>query len=387
MFSLEDYCRLTANEATYYQYRLALCLFLESVYGLTPAGRTRTDGEIQTLDLLSLQYLTEERDHVRDILRFPKVLVTYSPVSQKSYFTTVVAWLSDNDIEVKKGVLKKIKRQLPAGKPITQDVSISSEDIRAWHEHLPQLGRAMLLVQVSSGIRIGELLAIRLEDIDLTCSPAEVQVKSHVQQYSGKPFKPKNGEDRTTFISTEATFAVKEWLKQRDAWLDTACSRTFSMTKNRDDNRVFPVGVVTAGSIYARGLEKAGLYQVDERSGRSRISSHSLRKFFMSQLKTAMPSEMVELLAGHAGYLSDSYRRYPLEQVRDAYRDAEYTISISQPAESVRANEKTIRSLTSKVIKQEQLLEQQMAQNEQILAASKLIQELRAELDKRNAAI
>lgn len=72
-------------------------------------------------------------------------------------------------------------------------------------------------------------------------------------------------------------------------------------------------------------------------------------------MKTAMTPDIVELLAGHAGYLTSSYRRYPKDQVRKEYLAAEYAVSLSGPNEQVRANEETIKMLTTKIVKQEQI--------------------------------
>ena len=48
----------------------------------------------------------------------------------------------------------------------------------------------------------------------------------------------------------------------------------------------------------------------------------------MSQMKTVMPVEMVEELAGHRGYLSDAYRRYSKAQIAAEYNKAYYAISL-----------------------------------------------------------
>ena len=82
------------------------------------------------------------------------------------------------------------------------------------------------------------------------------------------------------------------------------------------------------------------------------MTSHTFRKFFMSQMKLVVPIEMVEFLAGHAGYLSKEYRRYPCEQARSQYIKAEYIVSIHTPEniQEIQTKERDIQDQMNYVI-------------------------------------
>jgi integrase len=114
----------------------------------------------------------------------------------------------------------------------------------------------------------------------------------------------KTQQERHTFISSEAVFAIQEWMQVRDKYLETALKRSVTVGKKYlDDHRIIPVTRSTIQSSYITGLKKAGLYAVDKKTKRSTITSHTLRKFFISQLETKMTAEIVEKLAENAGYL------------------------------------------------------------------------------------
>jgi integrase len=65
-------------------------------------------------------------------------------------------------------------------------------------------------------MRIGEVVRVKLSDVDLSPRPAEIVVRG---EYA------KTGDTRTVFISSEAKEALTEWLKVRDKYLIAAQNR------------------------------------------------------------------------------------------------------------------------------------------------------------------
>ncbi len=333
MLSLLDFCNSCRTRGTTDQYRQSLCLFFECLSGIGYEGRRRPQDHVALMEQKSIEYLSDKQDYVRDLLKFSTYLSKYSPAARNLHVTTTILWLELNDIIIPKAKRMFIKNRLGQRKPITKDHPISHDEIKRWYEHLTRLPKVVLLIQMSSGMRIGEVLALMPEDVDFSTSPVTVHVRGTKSPDGIK--EPKNGSERYTFISTEAAFALKEWLEVRDAYMVATCKRTGGTTKkDPNDPRLIPVCHNTIQTGYTNGLKKSGLHEVDQKTRWSTISSHSLRKFFISQLKVAgMPGEMVELLAGHEGYLSDSYRRFPVQQVRDAYLQAEHAVSLSSPVD------------------------------------------------------
>lgn len=126
----------------------------------------------------------------------------------------------------------------------------------------------------------------------------------------------KTGNKRITFMSDEATEALKTWLKQREDYIRSAVKKTnFGNGKVADDPRIFPFVYNTACQSWIRMVKKAGYDEKDLETGRYKYHIHSLRKFFRSRLALKVPLDIVEALMGHEGYLTGVYRRYTAEQL------------------------------------------------------------------------
>lgn len=326
MLSLQSFLN-TYDPGTRAVYRQAICSFLETIYCLPYKGSGRSLEHMALMEDKSIEYLNAEQDHFTDLLSFLSAISHLAPKTRRGHLSTVMYWLELNRKVLDRANKIFLTKRAGAFKPATDDYAVSKEEIRRWYEHLSRMGRVLLLIQMSSGMRIGEVLALLPEDIDIDSSPAEVRVsktKLHtgeIQQHT------KNKTSRYTFISSEAVMALREWMLIRDDWLRTSSRKTFK--ENDNDDRIFPTAHTTVQEMYNRGLKKAGLFQVDKRTGQATISSRTLRRYFVSQLKTAMTPDMVELLTGHEGYLSGSYRRYPKDQVRKEYQNAEYAVMLS----------------------------------------------------------
>lgn len=317
-----------SSVATRRAYQQSLCFFFEVIYSVDVQG-VRNQDHVAQMDKLSIKYLSEDRDHFSDLIDYSDALSKYAPITSTGHLNRVRYWMEINDIVIKRSKLVFLKHGLPKNKVITKDHALSIDEVRRWHENVSRIGRVIMLIQLSSGMRINEILALLPNDINLNSSPVEVSVTKS-RDASGNIKSTKNESPRFTFISSEAAFALQEWYTVRGDWFKIAVKRGRFRKKDPNDSRIFPIGAGTTEEIYLRGLKKTGLYQIDENSLRSTITSHSLRKFFISQLKVAgMPDIIAEGLAGHTGYLGGAYDRVPKEQVQQAYLKAEYAVSLS----------------------------------------------------------
>lgn len=69
--------------------------------------------------------------------------------------------------------------------------------------------RVVFLVAISSGMRIGEIGGLRLSDIDFSHTPTKIRIRAETT---------KTREERETFLTTEATVALKDYLKKYFDW-------------------------------------------------------------------------------------------------------------------------------------------------------------------------
>ena len=176
------------------------------------------------------------------------------------------------------------------------------------------LQQALFLLLESSGLRIGEGLQLKLDDLLLKENPARVQVRG---EYT------KTGNSRHAFISREAKEALTEWLKVRVKYLDAATRKSHKYDKSREDNRLFPFESSTAYMIWRGALKKAKLAQRDKSTNIRKLHPHVLRKFFRTRLGAVIPVDVVEALMGHEGYLTEVYRRYTVEDLAKFYLQGE----------------------------------------------------------------
>ena len=184
---------------------------------------------------------------------------------------------------------RKVKLKLPERLPRAIDP-----------QHLDQLlgaidecrDRALILLLLRSGMRIGELLNCKLADIDLN------EQKILIYQ------SDKTSVGRAVYYSADAQQALLAWLRLRDPHKP-------HLFYGHGDR---PLCYETARSIFKKCLQKAGLQY-------SGYTLHCLRHTFATDLLNAtMPLECLRVLLGHCSL--EITRRYA--QLSDKTREEEY---------------------------------------------------------------
>jgi len=152
--------------------------------------------------------------------------------------------------------------------------------------------RAMITVLLRTGMRIGELLGTKMQDLHLKDRRIDI--------YEGE----KNRIGRVVYLSDDAIVALKRWLKIRDVGHEFLFYAQGSKTMSYS----------TAHLIFERYLTKAGLTHKG-------YSLHALRHTFASELLNAgMRIECLQPLMGHTSL--DVTRRYA--RLTDKTREEEY---------------------------------------------------------------
>jgi site-specific recombinase XerD len=152
--------------------------------------------------------------------------------------------------------------------------------------------RALILLLLRTGMRIGELLNCKLEDIDLT------EQKILIYQ------SDKTSVGRAVYYSKDAHQALLAWLRVRDPLKQ-------QLFYGRGGN---PLCYEAARSIFQKYLQKASLQY-------SGYTLHCLRHTFATDLLNAkMPLECLRVLLGHSNL--EITRRYA--RLSDKTREEEY---------------------------------------------------------------
>ncbi len=153
--------------------------------------------------------------------------------------------------------------------------------------------RAIVLVLLRTGMRIGELLQTKPSDVHLE--------ERRIEIYEAQ----KNRLGRVVYLSDDAVIALKAWMKERYAWAEYifygrggAESMSYSAARSR-----------FAGYLSKAGLENKG------------YSLHTLRHTFATELLNAgMRLECLQVILGH--YSIEETRRYA--RLSDRAREEEY---------------------------------------------------------------
>ena len=197
-------------------------------------------------------------------------------------------FLIEQDIIDGRILRRRVKLKLPDFLPR----AIAPGDVRKLLGAVKDIrDRALILILLRTGMRIGEVLRLDMRDLDVR------ERKIHI--YEGE----KNCMGRVVYLSDDALMAIKLWLKKRKPEKEYLFYGQKGM-----------LCYTAARNIFTRYLREARL----ENKG---YTIHSLRHTFASELLNAgMRLEYLQLLLGHRDI--EVTRRYA--RLTDKSREAEY---------------------------------------------------------------
>ena len=171
--------------------------------------------------------------------------------------------------------------------------AIAPEDVRQLLSFIDNArNRALVLMLLRTGMRIGELLALRVQDIDLK--------EQKVFIYEAE----KTGRGRIVYFSSDAKDALVAWLEQKDPREDVLAY----------GKKYESITYAAARTMFVGYLKKAGLLHKG-------YTLHCLRHTFASELLNAgMRLECLQPLLGHTSI--EVTRRYA--RLTDKTREEEY---------------------------------------------------------------
>lgn len=186
--------------------------------------------------------------------------------TQRAYLKAFFSWLVDNEYLDKNPLapIKPFKYEKKLKKELT-DMEI--EQLRKACDD--NFERAVIEVLYSTGLRVSELVNLKLEDIDI--QNGEITVKHG-----------KGNKERVSYLSARAILAIQDYLEER-TW----------KTKYLFENYRDPHNKLTTKTIqrHTKNLEqKTGI----------RLYPHKIRRTTATHLwKKGMPLEEIQILLGH----------------------------------------------------------------------------------------
>jgi hypothetical protein len=257
-----------------------------------------------------------------------------------------------------------IARSLPKVKQYANDRIPSVEEIRKLIEYPDRRIKLIVLLSISSGIRVGAWDYMRWKHISPLKDENGVVLAAKLIVYPDEP------EQYYTFMTPEAYRATKEWMDFRasfgeeitgESWV---LRNTWQKVRPRYGHRIglakYPKQFKSTGikTLVGRALQIQGirpkLTLVNGRKNHDWKTLHGFRKFFKTQAERTMKSLNVEILMGHDIGLADSYYR-PSEQ--ELLKDYLPSVDLLTIHDNKSKLEKQIRELKEKSTDKEYVIE------------------------------
>jgi hypothetical protein len=216
-----------------------------------------------------------------------------------------------------------ISRSLPKVKQHANDRIPSVEEIKKLIEYPDRRIKPIVLLSVSTGIRVGAWDYMKCKHIAPIKNENGAILAAKLVVYPSEP------EEYFTFMTPEAYSAVKEWMDFRasfgeeitgESWI---LRNTWQKVKPRYSHRIglakYPKQFKSTGikTLVGRALQIQGIRpKLNLRNGEKNHdwkTLHGFRKYFKTQTERVMKSLNVEILMGHDIGLADSYYK-PSEQ-------------------------------------------------------------------------
>jgi len=225
---------------------------------------------------------------------------------------------------------------------------ITKELISKLQRNFPPKLQTVILVLSSSGIRLGELVQLELDDVDFTTHPTTLRLRAETT---------KTRTERETFLTTEATNSLKEYLKRSFEWDENKENshlkniKIFGRTSKivnlkRKQNPKQPPHLHAESLLHNSlryFLQKSPGLDTRNKNGRKVVHFHAFRKYFRTTVGNVCGRDFAEELMGH-GFYMDTYYQLSIEKRRELYLQAEPHLTISD----FKAVEKDMKVLSTK---------------------------------------
>jgi len=181
----------------------------------------------------------------------------------------------------------------------------------------PKLATSILML-CSSGMRISELLQLRIQDIDFEKNPTRILVRADTT---------KTRETRITCISSEATNALQDYIKKYKI------TNHLFLRDNHKSEEDYIKNLLVTRQSFERMLQhvRSNIPELNKKNenGRNAIHFHALRAWFKTQVTDAHQSDFAEALMGHKSLKLVYYRQNEKARAQ-TYLDVEHSLTIAE---------------------------------------------------------
>jgi len=366
-----EYLNNIENEGTKEQYTVQLVDFLQWLNKLP-------DEYVKDCELLRIDNPKEEIKYKRMVekdirdyyisfdTRLNKLGRTYAPLRRKHNVYTAKNFFEFHHTELSKRFWQDFRKKHNGASIIIEDISPTQEQVQKIIQMSDIREKAVILCQISSGCRIGELLDIRLKDLHWDdyerYGVLLVEIRS-----DNKGNKTK--KSRITFFSSESLEYLNLWLeKERKKHLELSSKKAENLgLEMKNDDRVFPFTSKSwRDNSWIKLLKHTGMDWKDS-IDHYKFRTHSLRKYFKKKAGK-YDIQLLNQLIGHGGF----ERRYS-----DITDKEEFCNEIKKIEEYVKIKEYVSGETKEKV---EHIQNQLNTKDEQIKKLEEMMNEMKAQI-------
>jgi len=283
------------------------------------------------------EYFKQKEDELKqDIETYWKTIKTHAPKTRNQRLYCIKSFLMRNGIELKTMFYRDLLDSIKEKGAITQDNVLTTEDIQKVLSHGNEKDRALILILCTSGMRIGELLKLKEDDVHLDHDPPYIFLPGKIT---------KNGYPRFTFITNEAKKSIIAWQRVKKDYLKRVQHKNnlpevINREKDIDDPRLFPFSYSPVAERWRYFMRTIGKAEKDTRTNRTKLHIHSLRAWCNTKLGNTMPDMKRNFIIGHTTYLSKEYDKFKEADIKEDYRKAMNDLVIQEaPANINEINE------------------------------------------------
>lgn len=285
-----------------------------------------------------IQLVTRIQNQEIDVYNILKEYVIFldkkgaKPNTLRLWLTVVKGYFIHLGIEVWSEKCKQLVK-MPKVRRIKKE-ALTKEIIIKLLRNLDAKLETAVLVAIASGMRVGEIAGLMLSDIQFNHEPVKINIRAETS---------KTREDRETYLTNEATEALKDYLKRYFGWKEDSTNsqlqglrifgRTSKIRKGSQQARLPKSEEQLTDAMLLQKTLALRISKVPElnrlaRNGRKIIHMHAFRDFFYTTVSNVVGSNFAHALMGHHEYLDTYYALSEKQQIK-LYQKAMPYLTIS----------------------------------------------------------